>query len=347
MIDMSRDSQPSPELFLKAVMAYRDSAAIKGAVELDVFTALGQGADTAKTLAERCQTDPRGMRILCDYLCVMGLLEKSGSSYSLTGDSAVFLDRNSPAYMGDVVDFLLDPFFIRDIGDVASAVRKGGVATSVAGSDVPGHPMWVTFARSMTSLNRMPAALLADLICADLGGTNFGDRVSTLDIAAGSGIFGITLAQKHPGAEIFAVDWPNVLEVAQENARQAGLGQRYHAIPGSAFEVETGTGYKVILLCNFLHHFDAATCSKFLARMKDALAADGKIYTLEFVPNEDRISPPFVAGFDLHMLRQTPAGDTYTAGEYSEIFAVAGLQVTAVNPLTGSAYTAIVAGQKQ
>ena len=341
---MNHDNQPSPELFLKAVMAYRDSAAAKGAVELDVFTALAQGVNTAEALAGHCQADKRGMRILCDYLCVMGLLEKSGSTYSLTGDSAVFLDRHSPAYLGDVVDFLLDPFFIRDIGDVARAVRKGGVATSTAGSDVPGHPMWVTFARSMTGLNRMPAALLADVICADLAGNAAGEQVKVLDIAAGSGIFGITLAQKYPQAEITAVDWPNVLEVALDSAQRAGIGQRYRTIPGSAFEVETGAGFRAILLCNFLHHFDADTCSNFLARMKEALAADGKIYTLEFVPNEDRISPPFVAGFDLHMLRQTRAGDTYTEAEYGAIFAAAGLEVTAATPLTGTAYTVVIAG---
>ena len=206
--------------------------------------------------------------------------------------------------------------------------------------------MWVTFARSMTGMNRMPAGLLADVVCADLADSDAGGQVKVLDIAAGSGIFGIALAEKQPQAEITAVDWPNVLEVALENAQEAGLGQRYGAIPGSAFEVETGTGYRVILLCNFLHHFDAATCSKFLARMKDALAADGKVYTLEFVPNEDRISPPFVAGFDLHMLRQTPAGDTYTAAEYEEIFAAAGLEMTACAPLTGTAYTVVVAGHK-
>lgn len=343
---MNQQNRPSPELFLNAVMAYRDSAAVKGAVELDVFSALARGVNTAEDLAGHCKADKRGMRILCDYLCVMGLLEKSGSTYSLTGDSAVFLDRNSPAYMGDVVNFLLDPFFIRDIGDVARAVRKGGVATSAEGSDVPGHPMWVTFARSMTGMSGMPAALMADLICNDLAGTDTGEPVRVLDIAAGSGIFGITLAQKHPQAGITAVDWPNVLEVALENAGQAGIDQRYNTIPGSAFEVDVGTDYRVILLCNFLHHFDAATCSKFLARMRDALAPDGKVYTLEFVPNEDRISPPFVAGFDLHMLRQTPAGDTYTAAEYGEIFAAAGLDVTAATPLTGTAYTVVIAGQK-
>ena len=237
---MNQKKQPSPELFVNAVMAYRDSAAVKGAVELDVFSALARGVNTAQDLAEHCQADQRGMRILCDYLCVMGLLEKSGSTYSLTQDSAVFLDRNSPAYMGDIVNFLLDPFFIRDIGDVAGAVRKGGVVTSAAGSDVPGHPMWVTFARSMTAMNRMPASLLADIICADLAGIDAGEQVKALDIAAGSGIYGITLAQKHPQVEITAVDWPNVLEVALENVEQAGLEQRYSTIPGSAFEVETG-----------------------------------------------------------------------------------------------------------
>ncbi len=341
---MNQERQPSPELFLKAVMAYRDSAAIKGAVELDVFSALAQGVDTAAGLAEHCQADARGMRILCDYLCVLGLLEKAGSAYALTGDAALFLDRNSPAYMGDVVNFLLDPFFIRDIGDVARAVRKGGVVTSAEGSDVPGHPMWVTFARSMTGMNRKPAGLLADIICADLADNDAREQVKVLDIAAGSGIFGITLAQQHSQADVAAVDWPNVLEVALENAEQAGISQRYRTIPGSAFEVETGTGYQVILLCNFLHHFDAATCSTFLERMKAALADGGKVYTLEFVPNEDRISPPFAAGFDLHMLRQTPAGDTYTAAEYEDIFAAAGLAVSEATPLTGTAYTVIVAG---
>ena len=345
---MMQEQQPSPELFLNAVTAYRDSAVVKGAVELDVFTAIAQGVNTTEALAGHCQAAQRGLGILCDYLCVMGLLEKSAMTYSLTPDSAVFLDRKSSAYMGDIVDFLLDPFFIRDIGDVARAVRKGGVATSAAGSDVPGHPMWVTFARAMTGLNRMPAGLLADLVCSNLVPMEAEVKkpVRVLDIAAGSGIFGITLAQQQPQAEISAVDWPNVLEVAQENVEKAGISHRYKTIPGSAFEVDVGTGYQVLLLCNFLHHFDAKTCSKFLSRMRAALDPNGKIYALDFVPDEDRISPPFAAKFSMHMLRQTAAGDTYTATEYEAMFAAAGLQVDQVEPLLGTAYTVIVASHQ-
>ena len=343
---MNNKNQPSPELFLQAVSAYRDSAAVKGAVELDVFTAIAQGVNTADALAGHCRADKRGMRTLCDYLCVMGMLEKTAMIYSLTPDTAVFLDRNSPAFMGDIVNFLLDPFFIRDIGDVSRAVRKGGVATSAVGSDEPDHPMWVTFARSMTGLNRLPAMLLAEIVIANLAVVNERQQTKVLDIAAGSGIFGITLAEKYPRAEITVVDWPNVLEVAEENMEKAGLSDRYKTIPGNAFEVELGNGYQVILLCNFLHHFDPATCSAFLLRIKDALAADGKVYVLDFVPNEDRISPPFAATFSMQMLRQTPAGDVYTGAEYEDIFAAAELQVDDVLPLSGAPYTVVVAGHK-
>ena len=338
---MNQQKQPSPDLFLQAVSAYRDSAAIKGAVELDVFTAIAQGVDTAGGLAERCQADKRGMRILCDYLCVMGMLEKTGMTYALTPDSAVFLDRNSPAFMGDIVTFLLDPFFVRDIGDVAAAVRKGGVVTSPAGSDEPGHPMWVTFAKTMTGLQRQPAMMLADLI--EVGER---EQVKALDIAAGSGIFGITLAEKCPQAEITAVDWPNVLEVAKENAEKAGISNRYKTLPGSAFEVEFGEGYQVILLSNFLHHFDPETCSEFLLRLKAALAEDGKIYTLEWVPDEDRISPPFAATFSMQMLRQTTGGDAYTAAEFERIFANADLQVDEVTLLQDLPATIIIASHR-
>ncbi len=338
---MNQQKQPSPELFLQAVNAYRDSAVVKGAVELDVFTAIAQGVNSADALAGHCQADKRGMRSLCDYLCVMGMLEKTDKTYLLTPDSAVFLDRNSPAFMGDIVNFLLDPFFVRDIGDVARAVRKGGVATSAVGSDEPDHPMWVTFARSMTGLNRKPAMMLADHVR-----MNEQEQVKVLDIAAGSGIFGITLGEKYPQAGITAVDWPNVLEVAKENAEKAGISDRYKTIPGSAFEVEVGDGYQVILLCNFLHHFDAPTCSAFLLRMKGALATGGKIYVLDFVPDEDRISPPFAVTFSMQMLRQTVAGDVYTSAEYKDIFAAAELQVDETVPLPATPYTVIVASHK-
>src|SRR5437763_11159619 len=83
-----------------------------------------------------------------------------------------------------------------------------------------------------------------------------------LDIAAGHGIFGIIMANKNPNAEIVAVDWPMVLQVAEENANKFGVGSRWKKLAGDAFTVDYGSGYDVVLLTNFLHHFDVPTCEK-------------------------------------------------------------------------------------
>ena len=83
-----------------------------------------------------------------------------------------------------------------------------------------------------------------------------GQKWKVLDIAAGHGMYGVTIAKQNPNAEIFAVDWPQVLQVAEENANAAGVAARYHKIPGSAFEVDFGNDYDLVLLTGFLHHFD-------------------------------------------------------------------------------------------
>src|SRR5512140_571734 len=112
--------------------------------------------------------------------------------------------------------------------------------------------------------------------------------LKVLDIAAGHGLFGIEIAKQNPQARIVAVDWPQVLQVAQENARKAGVADRYELLPGSAFDVSFGGPYDVVLLTNFLHHFDHTTCVGLLKKVRAALKPGGLAATLEFVPNEDR-----------------------------------------------------------
>ena len=131
-------------------------------------------------------------------------------------------------------------------------------------------------------------------------------------ISPGHGLFGIAFAKNNPQAEIVALDWAPVLDVAKENARNAAVSDRYRTIEGSAFDVEYGSGYDLVLLTNFLHHFDMATCEALLRKVRAALADGGRALTLEFVPNEDRISPPEAAGFSMMMLAGTPSGDAYT-----------------------------------
>lgn len=310
---------PSPVLIFETINAYQRTAAMKGAIELDVFSQIAAGHIKVPELAASCQAAERGVRILCDYLVIMGFLTKSGDTYGLTLDSAVFLNRQSPAYMGNAIDFMLSPMINDAFKDVAALVRKGGTTLPEQGSIAPEHPVWVDFARAMAPLMMMPAQIMAHLV------TVPEDRpVKLLDIAAGHGLFGITLAQQHPNVEVTALDWPAVLEVAQENAQKAGIAARYHLLPGSAFDVDYGEGYDLILVTNFLHHFDPPTNETLLRKVHAALNAGGRAVTLEFVPNEDRVSPPETAAFSMTMLGTTPSGDAYTFAELEEMFHNAG-----------------------
>jgi 2-polyprenyl-3-methyl-5-hydroxy-6-metoxy-1,4-benzoquinol methylase len=164
---------------------------------------------------------------------------------------------------------------------------------------------------------------------ADLVASNGPIRV--LDIAAGHGIFGITIAERNPRAEITAVDWPGVLEVAKENA--GSVQNRYRTIPGDAFKVDFGTGYDVALVTNFLHHFDKPTCIGFMRKVAGALKPGGRAVVLEFTPNDDRITPAVPAMFAMIMLAGTPRGDAYTVAELKDMFAQAGLKSTTTHAL--------------
>jgi 2-polyprenyl-3-methyl-5-hydroxy-6-metoxy-1,4-benzoquinol methylase len=323
--------QPSPQLFFQTINAYQRTEALKAAIELEVFTAIGEGNGTPAEIAARCKTSERGMRILCDFLCVMGFLTKEEGRYSLTQDSAVFLDKRSPAYMGSTTEFISTEKLTDNFKDFASVVRKGGSLDEDGGTVAPDNPIWVKFARGMAPMMAMPAQLMAKLV--DPGTDR---KLKILDIAAGHGLFGIAFATNNTQAEVVALDWPKVVEVAKENAERAGLAGRYSTIEGSAFDVDFGTGYDLVLLTNFLHHFDPPTNEILLRKVHAALAEGGRAVTLEFVPNEDRISPPDAAAFSVMMLGSTPSGDAYTFSELERMFANTGFVGSEIHALTPS-----------
>ncbi len=320
--------QPSPQLFFQTINAYQRTEALKAAIDLEVFTAIGEGNTTSFEIAKRCETSERGMRILCDYLTIIGMLSKENDHYSLTPDSAFFLDKHSPAYLGGTTEFLCSPMLTDGSKNIAEAVRKGGTAMAGEGTIGPENPVWVKFARAMGPMMAMPAQLIPKLVDPQAN-----QRLKILDIAAGHGLFGIGFAKNNLQAEIVALDWSPVLAVAKENARQAGVADRYSTIEGSAFDVDLGSGYDLVLLTNFLHHFDKPTSETLLRKVRTALVEGGRAVTLEFVPNDDRVTPPDAAAFSMMMLSSTPAGDAYTFAELEGMFNNAGFTRSTIYPL--------------
>jgi ubiquinone/menaquinone biosynthesis C-methylase UbiE len=328
---------PSPQLFFETATAFQKTEALRAAIELGLFTAIAEDKRTAVDIAGAVKASARGIRILCDFLVVNGFLTKEGNRYGLTRDSAIFLDQHSPAYLGGALRFLNLPRSMDSYKHLTEIVRKGGTVMEQHGL-TPEDPMWVEFARGMAPMMAMPAELLATMLKAEEG-----DKWKVLSLAVGHGLYDIAIARHNSHAEVWAVDWANVLEVARENAIKAGVAERYHTIPGSAFDVEYGQDYDVALVVNFLHQFYPATCEKLLRKVQGALKPGGRVVLLEFVPNEERVSPPTAASFSLIMLASTPAGDAYTFKEFQQMLQNSGYRSSELHPLPPTFFSVVIA----
>jgi ubiquinone/menaquinone biosynthesis C-methylase UbiE len=201
----------------------------------------------------------------------------------------------------------------------------------------PNDPVWVEFARSMAPFLGAVAERVAPIVATP------GRSQKVLDVAAGHGLFGLRVAQANASAIVYGTDWEDVLTVAVENAAALGVSDRYHTIPGSAFEVELGGGYDLVLVPNFVHHFDQTTNIALLTKLRRAMTPRGTIAIVEFVPNEDRVSPPFPASFSLQMLGATEGGEAFTFRDLDAMLGAAGFSDRRAQPLEPTPQTLVTA----
>ncbi len=327
----------TPGLVFEMLQAHQRTAALKAAIDLDVFRAVGEGPGDVASIAKQCSASERGIRILCDFLAINGVLVKENGRYRHSPSSAAFLDPRSPSSLASIAQFLGNQAMREPYDHLAEVVRAGRTTLPGSGSVEPENPIWVQFAETMAPMMAPMAGPLGAIVLDGHAGP-----MRVLDIAAGHGLFGIEVAKQNPQAHVTGLDWAPVLRVALENARKAGVQDRYNMLPGSAFEVDFGGPYDVVLLTNFLHHFDPPTCVGLLNKVHAAMAPGGRAATLEFVPNEDRISPPMPASFSLTMLASTVAGDAYTLSELTSMYHEAGFKGVTAHPIPMSPHTVVL-----
>jgi 2-polyprenyl-3-methyl-5-hydroxy-6-metoxy-1,4-benzoquinol methylase len=337
---MSAGSQAAPlnpRIVFEMVQAHQRTAALKAAIELDIFRAVGKGPGDAASIAKHAGASERGVRILCDFLVIHDVLAKEDGHYKHTPSSAAFLDPASPACMASVAHFLSEEAIMQADANLAEIVRKGRTQLPGQGSVEPENPLWVSFAENMAPMMAPVAGPLGALVLEEQSGP-----MRVLDIAAGHGLFGIEIAKQNPNAKVTGLDWAPVLRVALKNAEKAGVKDRYDMLPGSAFDVEFGGPYDLVLLTNFLHHFDKATNVGLLKKVRAALKPGGRAATLEFVPNPDRVSPAMPAAFAMTMLTTTAGGDAYTFAELEAMYSEAGFKGITEHPIPMSPHTVVM-----
>jgi 2-polyprenyl-3-methyl-5-hydroxy-6-metoxy-1,4-benzoquinol methylase len=156
-------------------------------------------------------------------------------------------------------------------------------------------------------------------------------------------MYGITVAKHNPAAAIYALDWKNVLTVAHEHAVKFGVAEQWHAIEGSAFTAELGSDYDLVLVTNFIHHFDAPTNVGVFERFRSAMKPGAKMAVLEMAVNDDRLTPPGAGMFAMTMLTTTAAGDAFSLNEIESMCLKAGFHGVTHHPVAGTPGTVTLA----
>jgi 2-polyprenyl-3-methyl-5-hydroxy-6-metoxy-1,4-benzoquinol methylase len=295
---------------MQIAWAYAAPLSIEAGIQLGVFETLDGHEKTAEEVAAATQCSLRGTSILLNVLVGLQLLEKSAEGvYRLTPESATFLVKRKPGFSGGIYRHMSQQL-IPNWLHLTEVVRTGNPAQSV-NAHADGSEFFEQFVEDIFPMSYPAAQRLAGhLKLADSA-----RRVSVLDLAAGSGVWGIALAQASPNVHVRAVDWARVLEVTRRVATKFGVADRFTFAPGDLLEADFGSGHQVATLGHILHSEGEPRSRALLRKTHDALAPGGMIAIAEFLVNEDRTGPMSGLIFAMNMLVQTANGDTYSFEE--------------------------------
>ncbi len=312
-----------PDDVVELIRGFMPSRAVLTALELDVFTAIGSGAN-AHQVAGKIQCAVRATEMLLNALVALKLLQKENDTFKNTPLSARFFVEGTPesARMGS----LHMANMWKRWSTLTDAMKAGTSVARRSGDD------WVKpFIAAMDVNARGRARGLAQA-----AGINGAKRM--LDLGGGSGAYSIAFAKAAPGLQCEIVDLADVLPITQEHIRKAGLADRISTRPGDMLTVPLEAGkYDLVLLSAICHMFSPDDNRQLLKRAYDALAPKGRVVISDFVLEADKTAPRFGALFALNMLVGTQAGSSYSEPEYAAWLKEAGFAETQRVRLPGPA----------
>ncbi len=318
----------SPQRIMEMTWGYAPPLIMASAIEHGLFDALDSGPMTAAALAEKTGTSPRGMTAIAEALAGLGLLAKKKDKFSLTAESAAFLVSTKPSFMGGILRHIgrqLIPVWL----GLPESVRTGKPHRPV-NQQQDGAEFFKQFVEDIFNMSHAPASLAADLLLGKAKGPQ-----SVLDIAAGSGVWGIAMAKRSPHVRVTAVDWPDVIPVTRKVAERHGVANRMTFVEGDIYDADFGAGHTIATLGHILHSEGEARSRHLLQRVSTAMAPGGTIVIGEFIPDEGRAGPAMPLIFAVNMLVNTDVGDTFTFKQMASWLKEAGFKKPRLVPSPG------------
>jgi ubiquinone/menaquinone biosynthesis C-methylase UbiE len=305
-----RKKQVTPERLMELSFAYAPPLIISAGVSNKVFDSLENGVKTPEQVAEETGASARALRILMNALVGLKLLKKDGQGkYSLTDESAAFLLSRKPGthagFFGTIAPQLISRWL-----RLSEIVREGRPAVAV-NVETEGTEFFSQLVENIIPMSYPPAQKLADHLKVAKAKT----EIRVLDLAAGSGIWGIALAQKSPRVQVTAVDWAGMIPTTKRITQKFGVGDRFNYIEGDILEADFGSGYDIATLGHILHSEGEERSQRLLKKTFLALKPGGTIAIAEWLVNDDRTDPLPSLMFAVQMLVNTEQGDTFSFNE--------------------------------
>ena len=308
-----------PDRLDQMIRGYMPSRCILTALELDIFTAVGDGAN-AEQIGTKIHANARAAGMLLNALVALGLLSKSGDDYKNTPESARFFVQGSKDNHRN--GLLHTANIWHRWSTLTDAVRSG---TRVPIDRDPDHkddrddnPAWT---RNFITAMQRHAKDRAPLVVKALGTAGI-RRI--LDLGGGSGAYSIAFAKAGPDVQCEILDIPEVVPLTAGYVRQAGVLAQVSLRAGDMLQDDFGSGYDIIMLNAICHMFSEEQNRDIFRRARQALAPNGRLVVQDFILNPDKTGPLHAALFSLNMLVGTDAGASYSEVEYTHWMKAAG-----------------------
>jgi SAM-dependent methyltransferase len=309
-----KSNQVTPERIMRLAWAFASPLVIQAGIENGIFDALDRGSKTAGELAAETGASERGIAAILGGLVAFELaIKQDDGRYLLAPDAASFLVRSKPRFYGNLIEHIHSSILPNWM--TLGQITRSGLPIAAVDQPEGGAPFFESFVDALFPLNYPGARAVAEDFAAAHSGDNSDEPLRVLDLAAGSGVWGVAQAEVSPRVRVTALDLDPVLAVTRRTVNRLGLADRFDFLAGDLRTADLGSGYSLALLGHILHGEGAVQSRALLRRIFDALAPGGTVAVGEFLVNADRSGPAFSLIFAINMLVHTTEGNTFSFEE--------------------------------
>jgi precorrin-6B methylase 2 len=300
----------TPERIMQFAWGYVPTLVLEAAIRHRIFDVLDGGSKTISEVQKETGASERGLAAVMNVLVGLNFLAKDKQDfYSLTPESSAFLVSAKPAFQGGLLRHSSEQLIPKWL-HLNKIVETGRPQTAV-NQEEAGSDFFQRFVNDIFPMSYPAAQTLSRFLHANRAVTG------VLDLAAGSGVWGIAMAQGSEQVRVTAVDWPEVIPTTRKTVARFGLADRFSFVAGDLLQADFGTGHTVATLGHILHSEGRERSRELLKKTFHALAPGGTIAIAEFLVNADRTGPLNALFFAVNMVVNTDCGDTYSFEEIS------------------------------